>query len=141
MSPMAPRPIRRGRRYRGGSNPVSTAILRPVPVSRRAETGRLEEEAAEFGSAVRYAPGCPAVAFGQDRPAPDGDRGHQAMVSRLAAALLAALGLTGPSFQRAATPPPPPDPSFFVAGHGWGHGVGLAQYGAYGYALHGWTYD
>jgi stage II sporulation protein D len=63
------------------------------------------------------------------------------MVSRLAAALLAALGLTGPSFQRAATPPPPPDPSFFVAGHGWGHGVGLAQYGAYGYALHGWTYD
>ena len=28
---------------------------------------------------------------------------------------------------------------FFVSGHGWGHGVGLAQYGAYGYALHGWT--
>jgi stage II sporulation protein D len=29
----------------------------------------------------------------------------------------------------------------FVAGHGWGHGIGLAQYGAYGYALHGWSYD
>jgi stage II sporulation protein D len=35
----------------------------------------------------------------------------------------------------------PSTPAFFVAGHGWGHGVGLAQYGAYGYALHGWSYD
>jgi len=26
-------------------------------------------------------------------------------------------------------------------GHGWGHGVGMSQYGAYGYALHGVTYD
>lgn len=25
-------------------------------------------------------------------------------------------------------------------GHGWGHGVGMSQYGAYGYALHGWNY-
>jgi len=30
---------------------------------------------------------------------------------------------------------------FVVSGHGWGHGVGMSQYGAYGYALHGWTYD
>ena len=28
-----------------------------------------------------------------------------------------------------------------VTGHGWGHGVGMSQWGAYGYALHGWTYD
>jgi stage II sporulation protein D len=28
-----------------------------------------------------------------------------------------------------------------VSGHGWGHGLGLSQWGAYGYALHGWTYD
>jgi stage II sporulation protein D len=27
------------------------------------------------------------------------------------------------------------------SGHGWGHGVGLSQYGAYGYAQHGYTYD
>src|ERR1043166_4986107 len=27
------------------------------------------------------------------------------------------------------------------SGHGWGHGVGMSQYGAYGYALHGATYD
>ncbi len=26
------------------------------------------------------------------------------------------------------------------SGHGWGHGLGLAQWGAYGYALHGWSY-
>ncbi|HEX7626281.1 MAG TPA: SpoIID/LytB domain-containing protein [Gaiellaceae bacterium] len=28
-----------------------------------------------------------------------------------------------------------------VDGHGWGHGLGLSQWGAYGYAKHGWTYD
>jgi stage II sporulation protein D len=27
------------------------------------------------------------------------------------------------------------------SGHGWGHGVGMSQYGAYGYAQHGWTYQ
>jgi stage II sporulation protein D len=26
-------------------------------------------------------------------------------------------------------------------GHGWGHGVGMSQYGAYGYAQHGSTFD
>jgi stage II sporulation protein D len=26
-------------------------------------------------------------------------------------------------------------------GHGWGHGLGLGQWGAYGYALHGWTHE
>jgi stage II sporulation protein D len=28
-----------------------------------------------------------------------------------------------------------------VSGHGWGHGLGLSQWGTYGYAKHGWTYD
>jgi stage II sporulation protein D len=28
-----------------------------------------------------------------------------------------------------------------VSGHGWGHGLGLSQFGAYGYANHGWSYD
>ncbi|MDX6482211.1 MAG: hypothetical protein QOG85_2721, partial [Gaiellaceae bacterium] len=28
---------------------------------------------------------------------------------------------------------------FVVAGYGWGHGVGMSQYGAQGYALHGWS--
>ena len=26
-------------------------------------------------------------------------------------------------------------------GHGWGHGLGMSQWGAFGYALHGWTYS
>jgi len=28
-----------------------------------------------------------------------------------------------------------------VSGHGWGHGLGMSQWGAYGYANHGWTYQ
>ena len=27
-----------------------------------------------------------------------------------------------------------------VTGHGWGHGIGMSQWGAYGYARHGWKY-
>jgi len=34
----------------------------------------------------------------------------------------------------------PPTPLFVVSGHGWGHGVGMGQYGAYGYAKHGLGY-
>jgi stage II sporulation protein D len=33
-------------------------------------------------------------------------------------------------------------PAFWVSGHGWGHGIGMPQYGAYGYALEeGRKYD
>jgi stage II sporulation protein D len=32
-------------------------------------------------------------------------------------------------------------PLFLFSGHGWGHGVGMAQYGAWGYATHGYTYQ
>ena len=31
--------------------------------------------------------------------------------------------------------------TFLVSGRGWGHGVGMSQYGALGYAQDGWTYD
>jgi peptidoglycan hydrolase-like amidase len=30
---------------------------------------------------------------------------------------------------------------FVIRGHGWGHGIGLSQYGAFGYARRGFTYD
>ena len=30
--------------------------------------------------------------------------------------------------------------TFFIRGAGYGHGVGMSQYGAYGYALHGKSY-
>jgi stage II sporulation protein D len=77
------------------------------------------------------------------------------MVSKVAAAFLAAVGLTTVSapVQRVSKQPlaagpravqvtrAQPLPVVFVTGHGWGHGVGLAQYGAYGYALHGWSWD
>ena len=45
-------------------------------------------------------------------------------------ALAAAAGATG---ARAGT-------TLIVTGHGWGHGVGMSQWGAYGYARHGWPY-
>jgi stage II sporulation protein D len=32
-------------------------------------------------------------------------------------------------------------PTFVISGRGWGHGVGLSQYGAYGLALQGTVYD
>ena len=32
-------------------------------------------------------------------------------------------------------------PQFVISGHGWGHGVGMSQWGAYGYAQKGFTYD
>src|ERR1700749_2675280 len=50
----------------------------------------------------------------------------------LAAALVCALG-AGAASARAGV-------SWVVHGHGFGHGVGLSAYGAYGYALHGKGY-
>jgi stage II sporulation protein D len=35
----------------------------------------------------------------------------------------------------------PGTPIFVISGRGWGHGVGLAQWGAYGFAKQGATYD
>src|SRR5947207_7900286 len=56
----------------------------------------------------------------------------------LASLLLVVAGSAGPAEGRrsAAT-----GATFVIAGHGWGHGVGMSQYGAYGYAQHGFTYD
>jgi stage II sporulation protein D len=30
--------------------------------------------------------------------------------------------------------------AFLINGHGWGHGIGMSQWGCYGYAKHGWAY-
>ena len=40
-----------------------------------------------------------------------------------------------------AQPVPAGAATFLVTGHGWGHGVGLSQYGAYGYAQKGVDYE
>ncbi|HEX4680680.1 MAG TPA: SpoIID/LytB domain-containing protein [Gaiellaceae bacterium] len=76
----------------------------------------------------------------------------------LAAACLLILGALA-STLLAATPVPPPSTTSSAAtstslmttspassvvvvnGHGWGHGLGMSQWGAYGYAKHGWTFD
>lgn len=52
----------------------------------------------------------------------------------LIAACLALL--VAPSVAHAAD-----DAVFTVNGRGWGHGIGMSQYGAKGYAEKGWTYD
>jgi SpoIID/LytB domain protein len=43
--------------------------------------------------------------------------------------------------RQAATPPRAGEPVFVVTGHGWGHGVGMAQWGANGFARKGMAYD
>jgi len=48
--------------------------------------------------------------------------------------LLAVLAVAGPALAWSS------DSSFVISGHGWGHGIGMSQWGAYGYAKHGWTY-
>jgi stage II sporulation protein D len=61
----------------------------------------------------------------------------------LALAASATAGVHAP----APAPPTPAKPaavtatSFLVSGRGWGHGVGMSQYGALGFANDGWTYD
>src|SRR5262249_61792714 len=55
----------------------------------------------------------------------------------LAAAANASSVCTGTCF----TAPAGSGALFVFTGHGWGHGVGMSQYGAYGYALHGATFQ
>jgi stage II sporulation protein D len=58
--------------------------------------------------------------------------------------LVLVLGLAGSAAPGSSKTVPPTirtQPTFFINGHGWGHGLGMAQYGAFGYAQHGWTYD
>jgi stage II sporulation protein D len=64
---------------------------------------------------------------------------HVVVVAALAAGLAtsasAASVCTGSCFSA----PAGSGPLLVFTGHGWGHGVGMSQYGAYGYAQHGWS--
>jgi stage II sporulation protein D len=58
--------------------------------------------------------------------------------------LALALAVSAPAGVRAPSPTTPAAvtaTTFLVSGRGWGHGVGMSQYGALGYAQEGWTYD
>jgi stage II sporulation protein D len=55
------------------------------------------------------------------------------MRRRFASCIAAAAALSFAASAQAAT-------VFTLTGHGWGHGIGMSQYGALGYAEHGWGY-
>jgi stage II sporulation protein D len=63
----------------------------------------------------------------------------------LASALLAASpgppSTTSTTSSTATVTTSPASSVVVVSGHGWGHGLGMSQWGAYGYAKHGWTFD
>jgi stage II sporulation protein D len=61
------------------------------------------------------------------------------MLRRLVPAA-AMLWLAVPAPAPAVTPTTVSAATFLISGHGWGHGIGMSQYGAYGYAQHGSTY-
>ena len=67
-----------------------------------------------------------------ERVARLGHRGKLALAGALAVlTLLVAAGPAGAWSSESA---------FLINGHGWGHGIGMSQWGAYGYAKHGWAY-
>ena len=58
--------------------------------------------------------------------------------------LVLALAASAPAGSRAPAPVQPTAVTatgFVASGRGWGHGVGMSQYGALGFANDGWTYD
>ena len=64
--------------------------------------------------------------------------------STFLAALVVTVVLVGASSGAARPSAPkslPGSPVFVISGRGWGHGVGMAQWGAYGYAQQGYSYD
>jgi stage II sporulation protein D len=63
------------------------------------------------------------------------------LVRRLVLTLAVVAALVGPAGASPQTADTVSVASFVINGRGWGHGVGMAQWGAYGYAKHGFTYD
>src|SRR4051794_30768705 len=57
------------------------------------------------------------------------------MIRRSLVALAVCLALAASAGPAAAST------RFTLTGHGWGHGIGMSQYGALGYAQHGWTHE
>jgi stage II sporulation protein D len=72
----------------------------------------------------------------QTRPRPSGRRGL-----RRAAALTAALVTVLAAVGAFAAPAPAATTNVTMVGRGWGHGIGMSQWGAYGFAKNGWSYE
>jgi stage II sporulation protein D len=64
-----------------------------------------------------------------------------ALIALLAAVTLASAPHAAPSPGKQYVAPAGSGALFVISGHGWGHGVGMGQWGAQGYALQGYTYD
>ncbi len=68
-------------------------------------------------------------------PATTPDRKIQVTTALVGALIMAALLVAAtPAVARST------QYTFTLTGRGWGHGVGMSQWGAYGYAKHGWKY-
>jgi stage II sporulation protein D len=67
--------------------------------------------------------------------------GVTSMRRTVAIASILLLGLGPAAHARANTKATAGAATFVVTGHGWGHGVGMSQYGAYGYAQKGVGYE
>jgi SpoIID/LytB domain protein len=64
-----------------------------------------------------------------------------ALTALLAAVTLASAPHAAPSSGKQYVAPSGSGALFLFSGHGWGHGVGMGQWGAQGYALQGYTYE
>ncbi len=53
---------------------------------------------------------------------------------------LVGAGAAAAAFAAAAPARAQTQTTFSLVGRGWGHGIGMSQWGAYGYARHGWKY-
>ena len=65
---------------------------------------------------------------------------HRPLAFLFAVLVLSATGASASAQAERRLAPLAPNATFVVTGHGWGHGVGMSQYGAYGFAQHGFTY-
>jgi stage II sporulation protein D len=96
------------------------------------QSGRIEIRSTPgFATMIGTSPTSPSLRGGFARRVRRSAAGGAAsLVALLLVALAAAPVASGAS-----------QTMFTLVGRGWGHGIGMCQWGAYGYAKHGWTYD